>query len=62
MQNFETLNEESKQAISQMNNFFCGLHSLVHMAETSQKTMFEVENAHFEDEVPIDIKSFCRNG
>jgi len=62
IKNFEKLNEESKAVISHMNNFSRGLHSLVHMAETAEKTLFEVEQSHFNGEIPIANKSFARTG
>jgi hypothetical protein len=60
--NFNMLNEESKQAITEMNNFFCGLHTLVHMADVSQHSIFEVEKAHFDGNIPINNPSFSKNG
>ena len=37
---FVTLNGDSKHAISSMNNFFCGVHTLVHMADVFQKSLY----------------------
>jgi hypothetical protein len=62
IENFNILNIESQMAISHMNNFFCGLHSLVHMAETAQKAIYEVENAHFQSDIPIQNKLFLKPG
>ena len=45
-----------------MNNFFCGLHTLVHMADASQKSIYETEKAHFDGNVPIDNPSFSKQG
>ena len=47
IENYKNLNEESKQAVRNMNNFFCALHTLVHMADASQKSIYKTEKAHF---------------
>ncbi|WAR06009.1 LOW QUALITY PROTEIN: hypothetical protein MAR_021378 [Mya arenaria] len=61
--NYEQLCEEEKLSVSRMNNLFCGLHTLVHMADTAQKTVYETEKLHFEDGViPILNKSFEKTG
>lgn len=39
-------------------NFFCGLHSLIHFAETSNKVLIEVEQGFFGGATPIFDKSF----
>ena len=42
-----------------MNNFFCGLHGLVHMAEAVNKAAKEMESLHFgTGEVPIKDPRF----
>ena len=60
--NYETLNEDSKHAISSINNFFCGLHTLVHMTDVSQKSLYETDKAHFDGNIPIDNPSFPKSG
>ena len=60
--NYETMNVESQQAISRMNNFFCGLHTLVHMADVSQKSLYEVEKNFFDNEIPIHNSQFTKHG
>ena len=30
--NYDQLDEESRESLGRLNNFFCGLHTLVHMA------------------------------
>uniref|UniRef100_A0A8W8JEX1 Uncharacterized protein n=1 Tax=Magallana gigas TaxID=29159 RepID=A0A8W8JEX1_MAGGI len=34
---YNTMNDEEKETVSRLNNFFCGLHGLVHMANAAQK-------------------------
>ncbi|KAJ8313376.1 LOW QUALITY PROTEIN: hypothetical protein KUTeg_009066 [Tegillarca granosa] len=46
------MTEDEQMSISKLNNFFCGLHVLVHMAETSNSCIKVVEEASFES-VPI---------
>ena len=41
-------------------NFFCGLHSLVHFAETSNKSLIQVEDEFFDGDSPIHDKSFAK--
>ena len=61
--NYENLCEEEKMSLSRMNNFFCGLHTLVHLAETAQKAIYDTEKLHFDDgEIPIFNKSFEKSG
>ena len=49
------LDEELRIKLTRLNNFFCGLHGMVHMAEVVNTTSKEVEALHFEgkDKVPI---------
>jgi hypothetical protein len=48
-ENFDLLEENEQQSLCKLANFFCGLHSLIHMAETSQKAIREAEKALFSD-------------
>ena len=61
VENYDNLNDKSKQAVSSM-NIFCGLHTLVHMADVSQKAILETEKAHFYGNIPIDNPSFAKQG
>jgi len=63
MENYNQLCEDEKQSLSRMNNFFCGLHTLVHMADTAQKSLVETEKLHFEEgNTPILNKMFEKHG
>ena len=62
IENFEQMEENEKAAVSKMNNFFCGLHTLVHMADVSSKSLLEVEKGHFNEQVPIHNPSFKKAG
>ncbi|KAJ8321396.1 hypothetical protein KUTeg_001052 [Tegillarca granosa] len=46
------MTEDEQMSISKLNNFFCGLHALVHMAEAANSCIKVVEEASFES-VPI---------
>ena len=35
---------DNKQAVSSMSNFCIGLHTLVHLADDSQKTVYQIKN------------------
>ena len=53
LENYNTLNEDGKLSVSRlMFFFFCGLHSLVHFAETATKAVTEVEKQIFGPEKP----------
>lgn len=48
------LNGEENMVLIRLNNFFCGLHSLVHFAEVTDKSGAAAEHAHYGGlEVPI---------
>ncbi|KAK6196440.1 hypothetical protein SNE40_001665 [Patella caerulea] len=46
--NWESLTESEQDSYSSMNNFYCGLHLLVNMAETAQKMLLTVEKEELE--------------
>ncbi len=48
IEGWDTLSEEEQDKISKMNNFFCGMHLMVGMADTAASTLKEWENAHFD--------------
>ena len=50
VQNWHELSDDEQQSISQMNNFFCGLHYLVGLAEQAEASLKEWEKADFGDE------------
>ena len=54
---WDAMTEEEQLSVSQLCNFFCSLHALVHMADTCSKTLVESDNATF-DEAPILDKTF----
>ena len=62
IENYENLKEESKQAVSNMDHFSCGLHALVHIADASQKSIYETEKAHFDGNVSVGNPSFYKKG
>ena len=44
--------------MSKLCNFFCGLHALVHLAETASAALLETEKESFDDDPPIMDKFF----
>ena len=56
--NYETLTEAERAAVGKLLNFFCGLHALVHLAQTASKAILETEKESFADEPPILDRSF----
>ena len=59
--NWEELTPELKAQLPKMNNFFCGLHGLVHIAETANKAMQESEGHHFDGHIPIHDQRFRKS-
>ena len=55
---WDHLTEEDKTVFSRLNNFVCGLHSLVHIAEVVNKSLVDVEKTNFNDDVPILNKKY----
>ena len=49
--NWAELGKDEQQGISTLNNFFCGLHLLVGMADVSSSTLLQWELTHFEGTV-----------
>ena len=45
------LSTAEQDQLSSLNNFFCGMHVLVGMADTASSTLLQWENAHFESAV-----------
>lgn len=56
--NYETLSEEECKSLGKLCNFFCGLHALVHLAETASASLVQTDNANFQEEPPIMDKNF----
>lgn len=48
VENYETLSQAEQDSISKLGHFFCGLHALIHFAETCQKTILETEKGFFD--------------
>lgn len=47
--NWNGMSEDEQQSMSQMYNFFCGMHLIVNMAETIAESLKLFEKAHTED-------------
>jgi len=47
--NWNQMNTNEQQSIGTLNNFFCGLHLLVGMADTASSSLLQWEQAHFEE-------------
>ena len=60
----EELEDEDRRIIVRLNNFFCGLHSLVHYADVCDKAANENEVTHFgsTEKVPINDPTFRKAG
>ena len=55
---WDQLPEDDKTILSRLNNFFCGLHSLVHIAEVINKSLVDIEKNNFNEEVLVFNKKF----
>ena len=61
IENYNLLDAAQKESVGKLLNFFCGLHSLVHFAETSSKALVKVENEIFNNSIPIKDPSFKKS-
>ena len=48
IQSWNILSQDQQQTMSTLNNFFCGMHVLVGMADTASATLCQWETTHFE--------------
>ena len=58
VENYQQLSEAERLSLGKLCNFFCGLHALVHLAETASSSLLEAQAGFFEQEAPIMDKSF----
>ena len=60
----EDLDDDERAIVVRLNNFFCGLHSLVHYAEVADKTALAIEENHYgaKENIPILIPAFRQAG
>ena len=49
---WETLSVDEQSNLSSLNNFFCGMHVIVGMADAASSTLMQWESAHFDAGVP----------
>ena len=55
------MTQEENGPLDNMYNFFCGLHSLVHIAEASLKALVQAEMGLFDGDVPRPSSSFLQS-
>ena len=48
IEDWNQLSTAEQDQLSHLNNFFCGMHVLVGMADTTSSTLLQWENTHFE--------------
>ena len=51
VQDWSKLSQAEQDQLSSLNNFFCGMHVLVGMADTTSSTLLQWENTHFDSPV-----------
>ena len=58
------LDEDEQEVVVRLNNFFCGLHSLVHYAEVADKAALALEENHYggKENIPILNPAFRQAG
>ena len=56
IKNWNDLEENVQLNLTRMNNFFCSLHTLVHIAEVCGSALDEVERAHFDTVLIYDVR------
>ena len=55
---WDAMNDAEKSSVTKLNNFFCGLHVLVHTAEVATSCLLEAERGLFEGCAPIYDATF----
>ena len=58
---WNNMNELEQKSLSKLNNFFCGLHSLVHAAEDVSSCLIEFEKCVFGSTPPIHDPTFRKS-
>ena len=58
---YDSMSAEEKGPLDNMYNFFCGPHSLVHIAEASLKALVQAEMGLFDGDVPRPSSSFLQS-
>lgn len=58
--NYEHLTEDERRSMGKLCNFFCGLHALVHMADTASSCLIETDKIVFGEKAPIFDASFSK--
>lgn len=58
---YNTMDDKEKETVSRLNNFFCGLHGLAHMANAAQKGLYEAEVGNFSGIPPVYDKTFSKS-
>ena len=58
---WDRLSATEQDHLSTLNNFFCGMHVLVGMADTAASTLLQWENAHFESVIGAAANVGCLN-
>jgi hypothetical protein len=58
---WDEMSDAEKSSICTLNNFFCGLHVLVHVAEAASSCLLQAEKGLFESNSPIYDASFRKS-
>ena len=61
-ENWNILSLCEQTSLSSLNNFFCALHALVHIASSASTALKVTEDGIFENSVPIFYHSFKKLG
>ena len=56
--NFDQLDDKTRTSVERLNNFFCGLHGLIHLATAAQTALLETEKGNFDDNTPTSDPNF----
>ena len=59
-ESWEELTSDEQLACSKLCNFFCGLHVLVHLAESASTAILETEKGFFDGNPPFSNKTFLK--
>ncbi len=61
VENYNELPDEDRELVPKVNNFYCGLHGIVHTTDGCKAETLEVEMQHFGDNIPIYDAAYVKS-
>ena len=61
VRSWDQMTTDEQTSMATMNNFFCGMHLIVGIADVAAATLVQWESAHFEQNPPVQSKFSCKS-